>query len=201
MPYYPKNRIVTNQYSNPGNFTDENGKEYIGSYFYTFNGKYYSGANPQSNNIFQIFKIIDTKNPLLYGVNNTYYQNLKSNTKIQKYLEPESYYPQPTEEDYKKKNIIRYFAKERKVRSFKIIEINKITYDDIYSQNGIYNYPMWDITSLFWKISGPLKTERLLNGVINPGVIETNERLVLLKDPQFIGIKNYITDFQQFYKE
>ena len=43
MPYYPKSRIIENLNANPGEFILPNGKEYIGPYYITFDGKSFTG--------------------------------------------------------------------------------------------------------------------------------------------------------------
>ena len=149
MPYYPKSRIITGVKSNPGEFYLSNGKEYIGDYYITFDGKYFTGKSPIDGNSFPLTKSespkeinqinIQTKDSQIFDRLN------QGNIDIKGLLEPQPYYPKPTEDDYSKKSITRYFAKQRTVRKFKIIEINKETYDDIYNQRGVYNYPLWKV--------------------------------------------------------
>ena len=188
MPYYPKSRIITGLKASPGQFNLSNGKEYIGFYYITFDGltklivkSETDIINPTNRNTL-IFDLLNDKNIDIKGL-----------------LEPQSYYPIPTDIDYNKKNITRYFAQQRIIRKFKIIEINKETYEDIYYQRGVYNYPMWKVTSLFWQISGPLEDEKP-NGILIAGVTNTNRRILDIKEKTFQGIKQYLTDLKQFYK-
>ena len=45
--YIPKNRILTNQYSNDRKLVYKTSQEvYIGSYYKTFDGKYFTGKTP-----------------------------------------------------------------------------------------------------------------------------------------------------------
>lgn len=58
MPYYPKHFIKTNLYTNGGEFelkgTD---KIYTGNYWQTGNGRYFTGATPQTNPTFELIPI------------------------------------------------------------------------------------------------------------------------------------------------
>jgi len=204
MPYYPKSRIITDQKANPGELTTLDGKEYIGDYYITFNGKYFTGKNPQSNTNYPLQKVevrsqqntisITTKDTQIFDKLN------QNNININSLLEPQPFYPIPSLQDYQQGKITRYFAKQRVIRMFKIIEIDQPTYDDILNQKGVYNYPLWKVTSLFWQISGPLEDERPNGSVVRAGVIDTNKRIVDTKEKTFQGIKQYLTNFQQFYK-
>lgn len=204
MSYYPKSRIITNQKSNPGEFTNENGMPYSGDYFITFDGRYFSGKDPQSPGSFPLKKInsITTTLPnYIQSRDNKVFASLnKGEITVDELLEPSQYYPKPTEEDYKIGKITRYFAKQRKIGTFKIIEIDKNTYTDLDNEGGIYNYPGWKIISLLWQISGPLHDERPNGQIVRAGIIDTNQRIVEMKDKVFYGIKQYLTDYKQFAK-
>jgi len=154
MAYYPKSRILVGLNSTKNEFT-LNGKEFIGGYFMTFDGKYYSGV-PNSNNNFLLEKVEQEVTPkFTTNKDNFVFNKLNPNLNITEFIEPEPYYPIITEQDYKIGKIIRYFAKQRGIHIFKIIEIDKKTFDDISTQGGIYNYPKWQVTSLFWRINTP----------------------------------------------
>lgn len=202
--YYPSNRVIANRIARPGELTRLSGEEYVGKYWITYDGKYFEGEFPNPNPT------------LLYKTKNN--NNFKKNTKVLKtqtnnkllkinplillvdLKDPTYYYPNISDNDYRDGSITRYFAKQRKIRKFKILEIDKNQYTDIINQNGIYNYPMWDVTSILWKISGPLNSTFNGNIITKAGVLDTNQRLVELKNKEFIGIDKYLTNFQEFYK-
>jgi len=204
MSYYPLSRIITDQKANPGEFTLPDGREYMGDYYMTYDGKYFTGKNPLTKQNLPLTKVIKLYNPnskYIPSKDNNIFNNLnKNNIDITELKEPIQFYPKPTEQDYKIGKITRYFAKQRILRIFKIIEIDKDTYNDIDNEGGIYNFPMWKVTSLFWQISGPLYDERPNGTIIRSGVINTNQRIVENKDKTFFGIKQYLTNYQQFYK-
>lgn len=202
MAYFPKSRIITNQKSNPGEFTTKDGKEYLGDYYITYDGKYFTGANPQSNS-FPLTKMetkqdpnnrtITSKDTIIFDYLN------KNNINISELIEPTPHYPKPTEEDFKIGKITRYFARQRIVRKFKLIEINKDIYEDIINQRGVYNYPMWKVISIFWRISPSLSNEKLIHKH-SLSILEDNKRIIEQKEKVFQGLKQYITNYEQFSK-
>lgn len=196
MPYYPLSRIITGSIAQQNQFVMQDGKEYIGPYYITYDGKYFSGINPQVKGSFPLFKL-PNKDDLqnFKKVNNELnqiYDKINNNIDITTFQEPKPYIPKISISDYNKGKITRYFAKERKIRVYKIIEIDKETYEDIFNRGGIYNYPGWDVTSMFWTIT---------NGNLTKDFVEQqNKRIIELKNKQFIGIKNYLTDLTKFSK-
>lgn len=201
--YYPKSRIITGLKANPGEFTLPDGKEYSGDYYVTYNGTSYTGVNPQAINSQPLTKITvpqeGTSNIVINRDNLVFNYLNRSNINITELLDPISYYPVPTEDNYNKGKITRYFAKQRIVRKFKIIEIDKITYEDILNQQGVYNYPMWKVISLFWRISPSLSNEQNIHK-FTESVDENNRRIIDIKDKSFQGLKQYITNYIQFSK-
>ena len=67
--YIPKNRILTNQYSNDRKLVYKTSQEvYIGSYYKTFDGKYFTGKTPNDPPNLELLFVEDTENsftPLL----------------------------------------------------------------------------------------------------------------------------------------
>lgn len=196
MPYYPKSRIIENQQSNPGQFILPNGKEYIGPYYTTFNGKSYTGPNPYSLNSIPLTEIStllvsENINPSLKE-----YKGLKPlNLSL---TDPTPYTPKPTEDDYKRGKITRYFARQRNGTKFKIMEIDQPTYDNLSNNRGGLNTSLWKVISIFWQISGPLYDQHSGGIRTKAGVIDTNQRILNNAEKNFIGLKQYLTDLKQF---
>lgn len=201
MPYFPQSRIIENQKANPGEFTLPDGSPYTGLYYITFNGKIFSGANPYTPGSAPLNRVISNRNedPTISDLNNIDYNSLKSN-KLATLIDPTPYTSKPTEEDYKKGKITRYFARQRNGTQFKIMEINQQTYDNMVNNRGGLNTSIWKVISLFWQISGPLRDERVNNIRTRAGIIDTNQRVLDNAEKNFIGIKQYLTDLKQFAK-
>lgn len=201
MKYFPKSRIITNQKANPGQFTTPNGENYTGPYYTTFDGKSFTGTNPTSGSSIPL-----TESPLTLGQSNVVgsidtftYKQLNPNLSIN-LINPTPFTPSPTEADYKAGKITRYLARQRNGTTFKLIEINKTTYDTFQNNNTKENYALWKTISIFWQISGPLRNEKTNNITIRAGIIDTNQRVLDNAEKNFIGIKQYLTNLTQFSK-
>ena len=200
MPYYPKSRIIENQKANPGEFSLTNGKEYTGPYYTTFDGKSYTGANPYTpySNLLVKIESDELSNEEFIGINVDDYNQLKSSNLSTSLIDPTPYTPKPTDEDYKRGKITRYFARQRNGTQFKLMEIDQTTYNNLNDRRGGLNYSLWKVISIFWQISGPLRDQRIKNIRIRAGIIDTNQRVLDNAEKDFIGIKQYLTDLQQF---
>ena len=198
MPYYPKSRIIENQKANPGEFTLINGKEYSGPYYTTFDGKSFTGANPYTPNS-KLLVPVPPKVADLEFINPPFdeYNQLKPSN-LSQLTDPTPFTPKPTPEDYKRGKITRYFARQRNGTQFKIMEINQTSYDSLSNNRGGLNSSLWKVISIFWQISGPLRDVRVNNIRTRAGIIDTNQRVLNNAEKDFIGIKQYLSDLQQF---
>lgn len=198
MPYYPKSRIIENQTANAGEFTLPNGKDYNGPYYITFDGKTYTGSNPYSQgSVLLTRKIVNNgEGSITQDENLDNYNNLKQ-PPIQ-LIDPTPYTPKPTEEDYKRGKITRYFARQRNGTQFKLMEINQQTYDNMVNNRGGLNTSLWKVISIFWQITGPFYDQKVDGIRTRAGIIDTNQRVLDNAEKNFIGIKQYLTDLQQF---
>jgi hypothetical protein len=197
MRYYPNSRIIKNQAASTGQFKLADGKDYVGPYYTTFDGKSFTGNSP----------ITGRSNPLTpvpVLPNNVYqdpivasYDSLKPNNKAT-LVDPTPFTPTPTEADYQVGKITRYLARQRNGTQFKIMEISKQTFDDMQNRRNGANFALWKTISIFWQISGPLRDERVDNIKTRAGIIDTNQRILDTAEKNFIGIKQYLSDLKQF---
>ena len=65
MAYIPKNKIKTNLFTNGGEYTTANNKDYVGPYHKLSTGKVYSGGTFDSINSVELFSI--TNAPPAFG--------------------------------------------------------------------------------------------------------------------------------------
>jgi hypothetical protein len=198
MKYFPKSRIIPNQKSSPGQFLLPDGREYIGPYYTTFDGKNFTGSSPitgKSNPLTPLPPIEDDfKDPIREGYDRLFTQS----PKIGDLIDPTPFTPTPTEADYQVGKITRYLARQRNGTQFKIMEISKQTFDDIQNRRNGANFALWKTISIFWQISGPLRDERVDNIKTRAGIIDTNQRILDTAEKNFIGIKQYLSDLKQF---
>jgi len=203
MPYFPKSRVITNLKANLGEFTTKDGKDYVGDYFITYDGKQFTGKNPQDVLVSPLIRITENNSipsKLIVSRDSLIFNSLnKGGVNILEFKEPTQFYPSPTKADYSNNKITRYFAKQRTIRQFQIIEIDKLTYEDLSSLGGIYNYPLWKPISLLWRISESLSKDKTTHK-FQETVKGTNQRILDIKEKSFSGIKQYLTNLEQFSK-
>jgi len=199
IKYFPKNKITTNLYTK-GNEFSINGKSYIGAYYRTYNGKVFSGKDPINGSSQELIPIeeldviseekiggIVLDNTTSDYINNPNIKNLNT------YLIPIQYYPTPTDNDYQKGYIMRYFAKKRNDIGY-VIEVDKDTYQSLLKKDSVYDYITFQSIDLFWQITGPLRDNRTNKQYKVSGIIDTNKRLVEEKDKNFRGLIEFIGD-------
>ena len=204
MSYYPKKMVNPNLYTPGSEYVDATtGKPYSGAYHQLYDGSIYSGEDPTDPNrkplsvaptsVSQTNQVLPIKNNIDYSQLN------RTNQEIYEYgKDPDYYIPRPTGDDYKRGTIIRYFSKRKNQSPPVIREISKSVFDDIFSQSGNYNYVLWSITSILWKITGPLNDSKDQYGVLRAGIVDTNERLRETANQEMRGIKQYLSNLIQF---
>ena len=202
--YFPKSQIKTNLYTK-GNelYYSTDNREYVGFYFETSTGEYYTGKTPsdkpntllikkqpQSNNNVPLddspSSIPQTKQTSLWSI-----EYLRLNPQAQTSpLPPTQFYPQPTPEDYSIGEFQRYFVK--RTNEPKFIEINKTQYDKYLSKDPQVAYQLYIPFTIPWEISGD--RNNVFN--INKNTVERIEQR-----QQLWGLKSYFKDrYTQFYK-
>jgi hypothetical protein len=196
MKYFPKSRVLTNQTANPGQFTTPDGKDYTGPFYTTFNGESFTGVDPSKGSSTPLTTYIPP-NSGFKDVAVESYKQLNSSVNVN-LVDPTPFTPIPTEADYKAGRITRYIARQKGGTQFRVMEIDKTTFDNLTKQRGDLNYSVWRAISIQWQISGPLHDE-LVNGIkIRPGIIDTNEKILNQAEKNFIGIKQYLSNPTQF---
>lgn len=203
LRYYPSFKVQTNLNSKGGEFTLD-GKPYTGKYYLTYDGRAFTGPDPQIGPSQLLTKTLSF--PQTPGLNNlpipdsqkkdlAFKTNIRANRIPGK---PNSFYPQPTEDDYKKGYVIRYFTKRENEKGY-VIEISRDEYNSIINGTADYDISIYQTTTILWKLVGPLRSVRQSQYNIIPGIIETNERLTLAANKTFLGILEFIGgDYAKF---
>lgn len=183
MPYYPKSKILTNQYTRGQEYVIKNSnQDYSGYYYILSNGKLYVGKEPNQSPQQELIKL-----------------TLHNNTQVvsSNFILPISFYPQPNNEDYKRGYMMRYFIKRRNADFTTIKEISKSDYE-LFNSNLNVDTNLYVVISLNWKITGPLYDDFRDKNYPKAGIIDTNKKLVILKERIFPGFSNYFHDYSQF---
>jgi|TARA_R110002167_G_scaffold301498_2_gene505808 hypothetical protein len=174
--YIPKNKIKTDQYTRGGEYqTALNGTPYVGSYWTMYNGKIFSGINPNdtpqeellslestpsptypSNTLFQEYSYNWNKEtvPGQYQNMNTIitYNNIKRVDMNVNKLLPQNSVPLPTKKDYKAGVFTRYFC--IKINEVVIIELTKLFYEKMSEKDLNIDWVPYRLFILKWVITG-----------------------------------------------
>lgn len=164
--YYPKSKILTNQYTPGGEYIIKStGLNYNGYYYILSNNKAFSGKNPNDTNSEELVP------------------QEQNNTQNSVFIVPYPYYPVASENDYKLGFITRYFIKKRNMDYTNIIEISKNDYDkNINYFNS--NTSLYNAIKIHWRL-GSNKQE----------ISNINQKLVKLKENIFPGFSYFFKDF------
>jgi len=201
--YYPKNKVKTNLKTNGGDFRTPEGNDYRGDYYELYDGECRVGKFPRTKDDIKLTRVGDAEvNLSNVSTNNSAYLDQTRNKNQIKIINnadrPPYFLPSPTEQDYKRGAIIRYFCQRVGTKTPTIIEISKDTYDDLNDKKGAYNYVLFQHYKIFWKISGPLYDDNTLRTITIAGIISTNQKIVENSNKQFKGLKDYLKDLAQF---
>lgn len=204
MPYYPKNKIQTNLFTNSDRVVQVSTLEpYTGPYYKLSNGKMYKGATPQSfrypEEIIDLSTISRTPNsPVVSKTTNSSIPNTSMGTvgnyiaaledKPTSRLIPTPFYPKPNPQEYKRGYITRYFAKQ--INDYSFIEIDSKTYKSLQQKNSEYLWELYYTAEIPWQISGDV------NKVYN-----TNKRVVEIQEKnKFRGLSVFLREnYLKFY--
>lgn len=177
--YVPKNRIKTNLYTPGGEYViSSNGDMYVGFYHSLYTGEIYTGKTPNDPPIQLLSPYAPLTDPLweatdrgvpfqyfaenydgvLYNgqtqnpdVVNKYNSITNTNIAPIKYV-PTTFYPNPTEEDYKLGVFTRYFCV--KINEDKYIELDKETYKKLIDRNSEWQWEYYTPFKLQWTLVG-----------------------------------------------
>ena len=166
----------------------EDGTEFKGFYHRYIDGTVLTGA---------VFNKSESKKLIPYvnrvaQPNNFEYDSITKKIRI---IAPYYIFPTPTLDDYKEGRITRYFLKRRNFSSYQdIIEIDKDQWLKLKQYDDGIDNTLYMSVKLDWKLTGPLYDDRSTQNIVY-GVYDTNQRIVLLKDHEFTGLKNFLTDY------
>lgn len=197
--YYPPSKIIPNLSTVGDEFVDSTGKPYVGKYYKTFEGKYFSGAYPElnKNEPLKRAQIVDEDTADERGPVSIDYDLVLGKSIVPASYKrtkgvPASYQPQPTQSDYMKGYVTRYFTKKENENGF-VTEISQEEYTRIVNGQVLdYDISIYQTTKILWKLTGPLNSQRKSQYNVIPGIIDTNKRLTEASEKNFVGIIDFI---------
>ena len=127
--------------------------------------------------------------------NNKKYSNLKINSLFLLNSDIDTHFPNPTNSDYGRGWITRYFIQKTNDKGATIYEVNYSEYSKILS-NALYTGIL-----VRWRISGPIATQYDSSGnVLDKGVRESNRIAISLVSDKIPNLKFYLPNLLQFHK-
>lgn len=196
--YYPKSQIKTNLYTKGEEFTIGSSQDiYIGYYYQTSNGQFYTGKTPNNNQpnlpLFLINSPLDPSSTTKKFSNFWTSNFTQYKPKILKKPPPSpptSTYPIPTYINYQTGEFERYFLK--KSNEAKFIEISKEDYEMYINKDNSVSYELYIPTKISWILKGN-----------KDQVYQTNKNIVgkVEREQNYYGFTSYFKDnFTQFYQ-
>jgi hypothetical protein len=210
--YIPKNRIITNLQTPQNEFVYKGTSVfYNGFYWKSYDGKFFTGKNPNetpSVEIEQIISLFDPENTIQkvqtsvlsidfvdenidYGNIYDYFllKNQNLNSPEIKFL-PSQYYPTPTLSDYNLGVFTRYFVVKANENIY--LEVNEDTFNNIQNKSADWAWELYTPFSLPWTLTGERDTVFITNRNITQ---LTEQRLKRRGLQEFLKL-NYL----KFYK-
>ena len=202
--YIPKNRIITNLNTEPGEFVYKNTRnQYNGFYWKSYDGKFFTGKTPNNNTItnsniptVELYVTLESslENDVFTesDILNLDYASLKGinlSAPPRKYL-PSQYYPTPTQDDYNLGAFSRYFVVKANENVY--LEVNKDTYDNINNQSPDWAWELYTPISILWTLIG----ERNTVFITNRNITQLTEQRLKRRGLQEFLKRNYL----KFYK-
>lgn len=209
MTYIPKNKIITNLYTNTKELAyKDTGEFYVGNYWKSYDGKLFTGKNPNDTPSRELIKIQSTEedeNPLInlnqlaLNTNNreinenliTQYSKIKDIdlNDIEKQIVPKHLYPKPTEDDYKLGVFDRYFL--YKINEPIFLEVDEDVFKAVEGKDSKYYTTPYIQFLMSWTLEGD-KSE-VYN--INKRIIELTEKRINRR-----GLKEFLKfDYTKFW--
>ena len=217
MAYIPKNKIITNLYTSTKELAYKDTKEfYVGNYWKSYDGKFFTGKNPNDTPSRELVKIKPTEedfNPIIKTNQIAYtdaptildniddegyseelitqYAKLKNINlnEIPKQIVPKHLYPKPTEDDYKLGVFDRYFL--YKINEPLFLEVDEDVYKAVKGKDPKYYTTPYIQFLMSWTLEGD-KSE-VYN--INKRIIELTEKRINRR-----GLKEFLKfDYIKFW--
>jgi len=123
------------------------------------------------------------------------YTDLIKDKELPSLFIPQTIVPLPTENDYAKGFVERFFTQ-------KANDINGFVYEvDSKTYLRLLKNPYWLAESIYWRITGPLDAVyNDMGDVIDKGVISANKASIVLGAEKIKNLGLYLPNILQFYK-
>jgi hypothetical protein len=111
------------------------------------------------------------------------------------------YFPEPSEKDYKKTFMFRYFARQANSPTAPIVEISKDQYISWGNIGSGLDNAFYIVLKIIWKIRGRLNGYTDTQGIYHKGIQEANNDTLDLVEEKLPGIKDKLGNILEFYQQ
>ena len=127
-------------------------------------------------------------------INDKYNQLTSGNSKSLN-ITPVAHIPTPTDKDYSRGFINRFFVQKTNDSNSPIYEV------DVTEYRKIHESVMYNTTTLRWRISGPINPEKIGAGeIVDKGIKESNKISIRLASELIHKLGLYLPNLKQFHK-
>ena len=172
--FLPKSKYTGPLYTPEGVYVYEDGTPFSGAFFVTYDNKAYQGPTPQKAGARIKLKAV-----------------YLAEQAIENALDAEGFYLQPSDTDYQRGNIQRYFVQD--IRNRNIKEVSKVGF------KTAKKFPIYKTSEITWTIQGPVADSKI-NSYLVIGAENKNRQAVLDAKVDIQDIDKFITDFTEFVK-
>jgi hypothetical protein len=190
--YYPADEITSNLYTAGSEWMTTDNVEYVGLYHRYITGEVYTKSTWDARTSVKLIPYVAPDS--VVKKNETYIQ-LKPNFQLRRKT-PIEIPVRITLDDIKNKYIDRYFLK--KINDSKIIEVNRIQYQDWQSDN--IDKTIYVGAEMQWFISGNIE-DTFTGTVYNPGVITSNRENTKFVAKKIPELTLYLSNPLQYYTD
>jgi hypothetical protein len=182
--YYPKSQIVENLHTIGKEWMLEDGTEYKGYYHRYIDNLVMTGAT---------YSKYSSKRLIVYVDKAAQSDNFIYDKLVRKELHfaPRQTLAVPKLADYTVGKITRYFMQQRNSLD-NIFEVDEVQTKQWKPSSGGIDKNLYNLIELDWKLTGPLYDEGEVFGVL-----DTNRRIVHLKNREMVGLNNFLTDYTE----
>jgi len=149
----------------------DSGEDYVGLYFETHNGKYYTENEPRTSSRelqkYNTFVTDSTPNdrfdytpyPPIVEDYDVLHQDVHT-FKLKSTYPVRNYYPKVSESDYEKRFLMRYYVRDKNTGV--VQEVSSEVYEQMEGKTTKYYYPKYDILKLRWSLISTLDNSKIL---------------------------------------
>lgn len=171
----------------------DSGEEYVGLYFETYNGKYYTESRPRKSSrelqkystFVREFTSNDRFESIPFSPIVEDYDVIKQDVhtfQLKSTYPVRTHYPVVTESDYEKGFINRYYVRDKNTGI--IQEVSSEVYENMEGKTVKYYYPNYNILKLRWSLV----------------FFSDNSEVIRLGNSRLPGLRDYVKSSSQFIR-